>query len=72
MANIAYNEYPKEDKMLEVNFYVNGKVYNGGDVLSFPMEKDRGIKIIQLLDSLKENGVFDDDELKALAVVKNL
>lgn len=56
--------------MLEVNFYVNGKVYNGGDVLSFPMEKDRGIKIIQLLDSLKENGVFDDDELKALAVVK--
>ena len=70
MANIAYNEYPKEDKMLEVNFYINGKVYNGGDVLSFPMEKDRGIKIIQLLDSLKENGVFDDDELKALAVVK--
>ena len=70
MANTACNKDPKEDKMLEVNFYLNGKLYNGGDVLSFPMEKDRGVKIIQLLDSLKENGVFDDDELKALAVVK--
>ena len=70
VANTACNKDPKEDKMLEVNFYLNGKLYNGGDVLSFPMEKDRGVKIIQLLDSLKENGVFDDDELKALAVVK--
>ena len=44
MANIAHNEDPKEDKMLEVNFYVNGKVYNGGDVLSFPMEKTEELR----------------------------
>lgn len=70
MANIAHNEDPKEDKMLEVNFYLNGRKYNGGDVSSFAIEKEQAIRIIQLLDSLKENDAFMGEGMEALAVVK--
>lgn len=56
--------------MLNMQFYLNGKKYNGGDVMSFPIETEQAIRIIQLLDNLKKDKISSDEGMEALAVVK--
>lgn len=56
--------------MLDAQFYLNGKKYNGGDVMSFPIETEQAVRIIQLLDNLKKDKTLGDEGMEALAVVK--